>query len=241
MSKTISVRSILSVAVVALIAAVVMPALSVSASDGGTGFGEDRERPRHRPGVPVEVVSVGEDVIEVTLAAVPGKIADEHDIQAGAEITVNVSEETVYKLDGGEGSLTDLEAGEKIYVIGRIDFETLSVDARLITDKQKKPFRVGEVVEVDTDANTILVTGPNLEEGEYILITYDDETQVNQDGEAADEGAISVGDKIHVRGEVNLESEDYKVEISADGIQLWEETMPKPHPNHFRGGMHNEA
>jgi hypothetical protein len=93
---------------------------------------------------------------------------------------------------------------------------------------------MSEVVEVDTAANTILAESSRPtrdgEEAQYILITYSDATTFNLDGEQIDEFGISVGDKLHARGEVNLESDDYFAEIEAAHVLLWDEVEPRrPH------------
>lgn len=96
---------------------------------------------------------------------------------------------------------------------------------------QHRLFRIGEVVEIDTWANTILVQSLRpVEEGkkqEYVLISYDDETTFDKDRQDVDESGISVGDKIHARGDVNTESDEYFAEIDADYVLLWTKLEPK--------------
>lgn len=101
-----------------------------------------------------------------------------------------------------------------------------------------KRFHIAEVIEIDTDANTILVQGLRAEEGadEYVMISYDDETTIKIDKEEADESAIQVGDKIHAKGEVDTESEEYRAEIDADHILVWDELEPRPPKFKYRGG-----
>jgi uncharacterized protein YdeI (BOF family) len=110
-------------------------------------------------------------------------------------------------------------------------------DAERRCDNPHPRFHVAEVIEIDTDANTILVQGLRAEEGsdEYVMISYDNETTIKVDKEEADESAIKVGDKIHAKGEVNTESDEYRAEIDADHIMIWDELEPRP-PKQFKGG-----
>lgn len=104
-------------------------------------------------------------------------------------------------------------------------------------------FHLGEVVDVDTTNNWILVKSlrPNEEgENDYAYITYDDETSFNEDGEVVDESAITIGDKIHVEGDMNWDSEQYTVEIDADHVALFDETMP-PRPGRGNQGTNPGA
>jgi hypothetical protein len=100
---------------------------------------------------------------------------------------------------------------------------------------------IAEVIEVDTDANTIVARvnrpGENGEPSEgYVLIHYTDDTEFHKPGGAgsgsageADEDAISVGDRIHARGE-RVESDEYDREINAKEIRLFDEEDPRPRP-----------
>jgi len=103
---------------------------------------------------------------------------------------------------------------------------------------------LAEVVEVDTSSNTIIasILHPNQEDAEeaFILINYTDDTEIVEDGEEASESSISVGDKIHARGE-RVDSDDYAKVITADSIRLFDENEPKK-PNFKRGerGEHGE-
>ncbi len=99
---------------------------------------------------------------------------------------------------------------------------------------------IAEVIQIDTEANTILIQkwrGPEGEErGDqpYVLVSYDDETIIKVDKKESDESAIQVGNKIHVRGEVNHESEEYRAEIAAEYIVVWDELEPERR-KHKRG------
>lgn len=102
-------------------------------------------------------------------------------------------------------------------------------------DKRLPPrFHIGEVVEVDPNANTILVKSlrPSKDgEVKYVFVTYDDQTTFSEGREDADESSVSVGDKIHVNGIVNWDSEQYVAEIDADHVILFEEKPLRPaHP-----------
>lgn len=94
-------------------------------------------------------------------------------------------------------------------------------------------FHLGEVVKVDTTTDTIIVKSlkPSDENNgsEYLLVTYNQETVFSQDSEETDESALSVGDKVHVRGDVNLDSQEYFAEVDANVILLFDETLP-PRP-----------
>lgn len=120
------------------------------------------------------------------------------------------------------------------YFVSAQDVQEESTHTHEGCDHRRPPrglFHVGEVVEIDTEANTILIQSlrpaEESEEPESVLITYDDQTTFNKDHEDMDEFGIAVGDKIHARGEVNKESEEYFAEIDAEHILLWNELEPK--------------
>jgi nucleotide-binding universal stress UspA family protein len=225
-------------AMLALASIILIPAAFVSADEGGEHEGH---RQGHRPpAIAFQIVSIEESSIEGELTLVPEKVTERHFVEEGEEITVYFDEETKFMVDGEEVTIDEFEVGEIAFAIGRVDFNAdgsdindITIEAKAIVDQPMRPrhsFHVGAVVEVDTDANTVLVKGlrPN-EDGEenYVLISYDGDTIINEDGEEVDESAISVGDKIHAHGEVNNESEDYFAEIDADKIKLWDETEPR--------------
>jgi len=101
-------------------------------------------------------------------------------------------------------------------------------------DQIHKSFQIAEVVEIDTEANTILVQrfhpkgGEDEGNAQYVLITYDDETTIKLDREESDESAIKIGDKIHARGPVGLEGlVIYKYILKGDGNIVSEYTGRK--------------
>jgi len=109
-------------------------------------------------------------------------------------------------------------------------FAQADKDGEKCLNRPQPLFHVGEVVEVNTSGNTILVKAlrPNDDgDEEYVFITYRDDTVVNEDGKQVDESAIEVGDKIHAEGEVNRDSDEYLAEIDADRIHLFEELTPR--------------
>lgn len=222
----------------ALAALILLPSYFVFANAD-----EDKEKCHHRndgnrPGFAVEIVSVsvsddGSGTIEATLTRVPEALTQEHGVDDGTEITISVTEETVYKFNGEEGSADDLATGEEVFVRGDVNLDELTIAAELIADRPPEPlFHVGEVVEVDTDANTILVKAMRPKDGgdgeeQYVFITYSSDTVIDEDGEEVDESAIEVGDKIHAEGDVNKDSDEYFAEIDADRIHVFEEQTPR--------------
>lgn len=162
--QTTSLRSLkYPAAFLALLVLILLPSFFVFANED-----EDKEKCHHRndgdrPGLAVEVVSVsvsddGSGTIEATLTRVPEAVTQEHGVDDGTEITISVTEETTFKLNGVEGSADDLDSGEEIFVRGNVNLDELTIAAEFIADRPPQPvFHVGEVVEVDTDANTILV------------------------------------------------------------------------------------
>jgi len=106
-------------------------------------------------------------------------------------------------------------------------------EAEGLTEVQEKKFRhprLGEVTEINTEENTIVVKviHPKRDdiEDKYVLVNYTDETLIKQDREEASESDIEVGEKIFVRGE-RTESEEYAKEINADSIHVFDELHPK--------------
>ncbi len=95
--------------------------------------------------------------------------------------------------------------------------------------KSKHP-RFGEVVEVNTNDNTLLLKAlhPRFEELDdmYVLVQYTDETVIKQDREDAVEGDVEIGEKVVVRGEF-VESDEYISEVTADKIHVFDKLQPK--------------
>lgn len=238
MSTTTMLNKLRVPAIALTLASIILiPAAFVSASEGEGEF----RKPDHRPpAIAFEITSVTDGSIEGTLVHVPDRLTDEKGVESGDAVTITYTDETKFMEERTEVTVDAFEVGETAFALGRIDFDLMSIEAKAIVDQpmqQRHLFRVGEVVEVDTDANTVLVKGlrPN-EDGEenYVLVSYDGDTIINEDGEEADESVIRVGDKIHARGEVNTESENYFAEIDAEKIQLWDEKEPR-RPGHGHG------
>lgn len=218
---------------------ILMPSAFVSASD----HEGDEQRPKHRPpAISFEITSVSDGIITGTLVNVPDRLTEEKGPDDGDVVTIFYTEETKFKQERAEVTVDDFDIGDTAFALGKLQFdeltEEMTIEARAVVDqpfRQRHLFRVGEVVEVDTDANTILAKAlrPS-EEGDeqYVLISYDGDTVINEDGEEVAESAISVGDQIHAHGEVNTESESYFAEIDAENIQLWDEKEPRRPFNH---------
>jgi hypothetical protein len=211
---------------------ILIPASFVSA---GEPSGEG-DRPNHRPpAIALEITSISDGSIEGTLLNVPDRLSEEKGVDTGDSVTVTYTDETKFMEERSEVTVDAFEVGETVFALGTLQFDALTeemtIEARAIVDKPMRPhFHIGEVVEIDTEANTILVQAlrPNGEgEENYVLVSYDGDTIIREDGEEADESAISVGDKIHVKGDVNTDSADYFAEIDAEKIQLWDEKEPR--------------
>lgn len=229
----------------ALASVILIPAYFVSANE------EVRENqpcapidgPQHPPAIPFEITSISESgdgsgSIQGTLERVPERLTEEEGVEEGDTVTVAYTSETKFMVQHEEGSIDSFAVGDIAFALGVADFEAMTIDARAVVDKPLPPkMHVGEVVEVDTQANTILVKAmrPNDEgEEEYAYVTYDADTTIKEDGDEADESAISVGDLIRLEGTFNWESEEYLVEIDADHIVLFDEELP-PRPGHGGG------
>jgi len=229
------------IALFALASMVLVPSASAFAHEN------EVKHPNGRPpAIAFEIVSLtdngdGTGSIEGTLEQVPEKLTEEKGVTEGASIHVEYSALTKFVEEGEQVTSEAFQVGEVAFAIGTIDFDTMTITAKAIVDQlMHKPFfHLGEVMEINTEANTILVKSLRpLEDGEdaqYLFVSYTDETIVNEDGKEADESAISVGDKIHVKGEVNKYSENYFAEIQADKVILWDELEPRM-PNHTKTG-----
>lgn len=229
----------------ALASVILIPAYFVSAHED---VRENQHRapingPQHPPAIPFEITSIsdsgdGSGSIQGTLERVPERLTEKEGIEEGDTVTVAYTSETKFMVQHEEGSVDSFAVGDIAFALGVVDFEAMTIDARAVVDKPLPPkMHVGEVVEVDTQANTILVTSlrpKDDDEEEYAYVTHDAETTFNEDGEEADESAITTGDKIRLKGTFNWESEDYLVEIDADHIALFDEELP-PRPGHGRG------
>ena len=111
-------------------------------------------------------------------------------------------------------------------------------DVESETEFQHKKFkhpRLGEVAEINTEDNTIVVKAihPIREdlEDKFVLIHYSDDTVIKQDGEEASESDIEIGEKVFVRGE-RTESDEYAREVDATVIHVFDETTPKRYWKH---------
>lgn len=230
----------LPVAVLALASMILVP--SVSAFAHGPGNGSEGNRPEHRPpAIAFELVSAsasetGEGTITATIEKVSPRLTEEMGLEEGEEMTITYTSETTFIVDGVEVERDSFEVGEILFVVGEIAIDDMTIEADVIANKPafsplRRLFRVGEVVEIDTEANTILIQSlRSVQEGElqqYVLVSYDNETTFDKDRQAVSESGVSVGDKIHVRGDVNTESEAYFAEIDAEHVLLWTELEPK--------------
>ncbi|NQV90743.1 hypothetical protein HQ487_05075 [Candidatus Uhrbacteria bacterium] len=221
------------IALFALASMVLVPSASAFAHENEVLHSTDRP-----PAIAFEIVSIldngdGTGTIGGTIERVSKVRTENTGVTEGASIQIQYSTDTKFVEESEEVTIDSFEVGEIAFAVGKIDFDAMTLEARVIIDhSMHKPFfHLGEVVKIDADANTILVKSLRpLEEGEdvqYILVSYDEETIINEDGVETDESVISVGDKIHTKGEVNLDSEDYFAEIDADHVILWDELEPR--------------
>ncbi len=224
----------------AIASMVFIPASFASAHEQGNNPIEGQRI--HQFGVPFEIESItinddGSGTMQGSLERVPEQLTEETGVTEGDAVTITFTSDTRFVLNHAEVTVEDFNEGDVAFAAGIPDMENMTVDARVITDKPFPPKRhIGEVIEVDTDANTILVKaiGQEDEDAQYAYVTYDSETSFREDGEEADESAISVGDKIHVQGTFNFESDEYVVEIDAQTVSLFDEELPPRagHPGH---------
>lgn len=217
----------------ALASLILIPAYIVSAQNQD---GQPCEHGSHpQPAIPFEITGItdngdGSGSIQGILERVPERLTQEKGVQEGDAVTVTYSPETKFMVQHEEGSIGSFAVGDVAFALGVMDVDSMTVEARAVVDKPLPPkMHLGEVVEVDTGANTILVKSLRADQDEYAYVTYDEETSFKEDGEESDESAVSVGDKIHLEGTFNWESEEYFVEIDAEHVALFDETLP-PRP-----------
>jgi hypothetical protein len=108
------------------------------------------------------------------------------------------------------------------------------------TEHQAKRFkhpRLGEVTEIDTANNTIVLkmTHPKRDDVEdrYVLVNYTDETVIMQDRNEATEEDIEIGEKVRVRGE-RSDSDEYHGQISAEKMHVFDELEPRSFLKHMK-------
>lgn len=252
MSNTLKLLRV-PAAMLALASVILIPTYFVSAQDS---VRENQpyapaplDRPEHQPAIPFEITAIsdngdGSGTISGTLQNVPNQMSDEEGTDEGGAVTINYTSETKFIMDHEETTVDAYEVGDTAFVVGIIDFQTMTIDARSIVDKRfPLRFHLGKVVDMDTTSNWILVKSLRPNEGaenDYSYITYDDATSFNEDGEVVDESAITIGDKIHVVGDIDWDSEQYTVEISADLVALYDETLP-PRPGRGNQGTNPGA
>lgn len=93
------------------------------------------------------------------------------------------------------------------------------------------PGGFGEIVEVDTQENTILLKlmhppfGVDEEEEKYALVHYEDDIVLMKNHEEVGEGELIVGKYIHVAGK-RIGSEEYQFEVTAEHVGIFDELKP---------------
>lgn len=122
----------------------------------------------------------------------------------GETITINVTGDTKYMIDGEESTAAGLTSGTTVRVLGG-GKDSDDRTAKLVTTDLTSPMRgfVGTVSAIDTAANTMTVSFPATDKHAAATITvqYSDTTKFVEKG-ATDvtESSVVAGDKVHFDG-----------------------------------------
>lgn len=217
-------RAVIASAVILSVGVAVLPSITLAASGNRPSSSMRHERPdRDRAGgmmgdiTAINANSDGTGTITVTtVKPMPGRPG--HDFRddgradralpvPGSSVTITYNADTVFMIKGDEGSVANLAVGDRIRFNGaQKDGEILPV-RRITTDLQ--PMRahrgiMGTVTAVDTGANTltILSTAHKNHDARTITVQYSESTTFGDDGDAATESDVHVGDSVHVVGKI---------------------------------------
>jgi hypothetical protein len=239
MTKTAVLKSVVATGVLfAGLGAGAVTALATEGSSARHFDGNRREHCQERPGVPMSgtlvgveddnftiVVMIDEMIIEECLDGVDYEIGDTITFQFGEELKVITLDENGDPQESGD--ISDIEEGETVFVRahksddGIVAFSISShrplhppkVGENRGEHPRKGP--VGEVMEIDTETNTVRL---ELRNGTVVELTYDDDVMfMTRDEESegpveTDEYAVEVGDHLKIRGHYDFESEEGDIE-----------------------------
>ena len=234
MKKSLYIRTALLGSASALaVGAAVLPATSFAAESGSSqaAHHDGMQRPPRGPrGVvgTVSNVSVNTDgvgTLQLTIVAPPKPanmpVADAshpHPIamfernhpdmpKPGETITINVTGDTKYMVNGQESSAAGLANGATVRVLGG-GKDSDDHTAKLITTDLMPPMRgfKGTVSAIDTSANTMTVSFPATDKHAAATVTvqYSDSTKfVEKDVANVTESSVAVGDKVRFDGKIS--------------------------------------
>lgn len=150
----------------------------------------------------------------------------------GDQVTVTYDDDTKLKRKyTGDATEDEMLEGDRLQIVGRVNDDG-TVSARVIRDTNIFAFgvhyRVGEILEINTEENYFVVENARMEEPVHEwTIFYDDETNFFLDREGdASEDALEVGLLIRVRGVAN----NVEHEVTAKSVAVFDETKPTLRP-----------
>lgn len=117
----------------------------------------------------------------------------------------------------GTSAASEIQPGDKLYIVGRANDDS-TISARLIKDSNlwmiSTNIRAVTVSAIDTTTNTITISGTSLLGiTRESTVSYNDETEITQNGQPATENDIQAGDKIRLQGLVHG-TEEHEVSVS---------------------------
>lgn len=234
MKKSLYIRTALLGSASALaVGAAVLPATTFAAESGSsqTAHHDGMQRPPRGPrGVvgTVSNVSVNADgvgTLQLTIVAPPkpenASTTDARHPHAmgmmeqtranmpkpGETITINVTSDTKYMVNGQESTAAGLTSGTTVRVLGG-GKDSDDRTAKLITTTLMPPMRgfMGTVSAIDTGANTMTVSFPATDKHAAATVTvqYSDSTKfVEKDVTNVTESSVAVGDKVRFDGKLS--------------------------------------
>lgn len=231
MNKSLYIRTALLGSASALaVGAAVLPATTFAAESGTShpAHHDGTQRPPRGPrGVVgtvsnVSVDSTGVGTVQLTIVAPPkpenmpaadanhprplAMLQHNHpDLpKPGETITINVTADTKYMVNGQESTAAGLTSGTTVRVLGG-GKDSDDKTAKLITTDLMPPMRgfMGTVSAIDTSANTMTVSFPATDKHAAATVTvqYADNTKfVEKDVVNVTESSVTIGDKVRFDG-----------------------------------------
>ena len=148
----------------------------------------------------------------------------------GDVVTVSYDENTRFRRKFfGDTDVSEFIPGDRLQIVGRVDDDG-TILARMIRDENVFRFgvayHVGEILEVNTDENYVVIERKRGHGNDEWTINYDDNTTFFFDREEdADESVLEVGLDIRVRGTANNQLNT----VEAVSIAVFEEEKPLEH------------
>lgn len=185
-----------------------IPSLSFAAEGG------KHHKPKHRIPFAGELVEVTDTTLTISLTAerdLVQKVLEKRGYVEGDQITFSITDDTrlvAEDVEPDDVDLEDYEVGTTIFIAGGESDEGEMV-ARFVSDHAPKRHHRGpggEIVEVDIDANTLVL---ETRSGNEIEVTYTDETEFLSKTDEVSESSLEEGIRIGLKFEEDENGEKH--------------------------------